>query len=439
MKNYFILSLLFLFSPFIQAQQQRLNEGNTEYLGVKIFEKNSIKTNENFIIPQNVNMLPAPQKNIGAVIFTEPELMNNLKIEISNTIKNKIIQTQQIVPSADIVTLNNLGPQQNISRAFCKNSPDCSAAITKFGNTILANVETTSQQCKDMESTMASSVRLFESGNASWIGKQGGTSQGIINFFEKCTTSTLSSGINKLTGLIINLADKGTPGNGILINGTLRPILGMGVQIEKNRIYTARHVTYQRLADGSYRLLDIAKLAYLPYGTTAQVIPFTGESTGSKGEFDINDVANDQIQLQLANSFDPGVSFATIRKSTTGTLPAPANIIIPSFFIILAATKENNNGNSTLNPRNWSNYVVMDNRPSCKMITTNGKCILHSCNTIGGVSGSPIFLKEDGAGNTIPTVIAVHHGEASQKSAKQCSVDSGTFLNTGAIPNFNLN
>lgn len=438
MKNYFIPFLLFIFSPVIQAQQQRSKESHAEFLGIQIFEKDSIKTRENFIIPKNIDMVPGPRKNIDAVIFTEQKVMDDLKIEISDAINNKIVQTQQIVPSADIKNLHESGPQKNISRAFCQNLPDCTTAINAFGNTILANVEKTSQECKDMESTMVETVRSFESGNTSWIGKQGGMSQSIVNFFDKCTTSTLASGINPLTGLIINLGDKGSPGNGIVINGILRPILGMGVQIEKNRIYTARHVTYQRQADDSYRLLDITKLAYLPYGSTAQVIPLTGESTGSNGEFDINDIANDQIQLQLASSFDPGVKFATIRKSTTSTLPAPSNIIIPSFFIILAAAKENNNGNSTLTSRNWSNYVAMDNRPSCKMITTNGKCILHSCNTIGGVSGSPIFLKEDGADNTLPTVIAVHHGAASQNSAKQCSADLGAFLNTGAIPNFNL-
>lgn len=366
--------------------------------------------------------------------------MENLKNGINASLPKKNEQVQQIVQSVEIVKLSLSGPQQNVAHAFCKKSLSCAAAITTFGNTILEDVKTTSSECRELENTIAATVKSFEDNEADWIGKPGGTSQSIADFFRKCTDSTATPGINKLTGLVIDLAGKGTPYNGIVINGVVRPILGMAVQIEKDRIYTARHVTQQALSDKSYRSLDIARLAYLPYGTTAQVIPLTGESSGSNGgDFDVDDVANDQIQLKLANSFDPGVKFAAIRKNTGSTLAAPSNIVIPSFFMVLAIAKENVAGKVTLTPSNWSNYVASDNRSSCKMITINDKCILHSCSTIGGVSGSPVFLKGDSASNILPTVIAVHRGMAIRNPENQCGVDSGGYLNTGAIPNFNLN
>lgn len=405
-----------------------------------------------------IDNVVSDRKNLSNEIFLNRisenlrnnEEINFLKAPSLPTIKNnafdidkKFIQIQQIIPSSTIIRIENRVIQENISNTFCGNDKDpkkCIASFEKSGESVGVWIKSIPPDCIKYEAAVSDVMLIIKNIGILWISKDKDVSNNIIEYFKNCSTNIIPTRMSKLTGLIINNKDETVQGDGIIIAGKLRPILGMAVQIQNNKIYTAKHVIYKQTGDNIYEQRNLTDLAYIPFGTLSPPIPLNKDINGDNSrKFDIDDIENDQIQLTLTESYNPGVKFATIKKNDALTLAAPANIMIPGFMIILAQAKSNINAGMYPTLNNWTNYVVRDNRASCKMIALNDKCMLHSCTTIGGVSGSPIFLDDEGDDNQAPVIIAVHHGEAISRRGNKCDVDSGKYLNTGAIPNFNLN
>lgn len=439
MKNNLVIAIILLTTSF-HAHPQR-----QEYRETKTTLENIKKINDEIKLKIG-NEYSETRKEIKIENSLFENRMTRKEEKSPLEFLNKLTQTQQVIPTSIIEDLKDISIQENISKEFCKKSiyeKKCFSGFSKTGNSAENWAKSVSMDCQKYEPGIKKVMDLITDktkNNLNWISADSDASYTIIEYFKNCSTSTIPLRMNKITGLIIDYKNETARGDGIVIDGKTRPILGMAAQIQEKKIYTAKHVIYMQTDENIYKKRDISTLAYMPFGSLALPIPLTAESSeGDLAEFDMNDIAGDQIQLSLAKTYDPGVKFAIIKKNDGASFSAPANIMIPSFMIILSQAKSHIDSKMKTKLENWTNYVVRDNRQTCKMIAANDVCILHSCTTIGGVSGSPIFLDDEGSDDQAPIILAVHHGEAASTHDRQCNAASGKYLNTGAIPNFNLN
>jgi hypothetical protein len=244
--------------------------------------------------------------------------------------------------------------------------------------------------------------------------------------------------MRRLIGIFIDLDHpSGVAESGITVDGMTYAPIGMAVQISPSRIYTARHVLYMGMVGREFiGARSIGRLRFIPFASPLTPLRVRSESHPASLSGILADVPYDQAVLDLSTPFVPDkVQWPVVRRAEIVPGAPPTLIYVAGFHMTLARAEATNpNKPSVLAGGKWTQYIRRDVSSTCARVTqTNDGCMLHSCDTIGGLSGAPIFAR-DASPNNPPQVIGLHRGSAFNTAAICSAGAKGMPLNVAALP-----
>lgn len=382
------------------------------------------KKSENLINYQSDNNLNELKKTIASIYLSLEKLEPFLLINP---------QKQKDIPAR----------QSNISRDFCRDDKECTARLSSYSKS-LAQRDQTVQSCENLQEALLNSEyrdQLNHGGikfptpieekqlSLSDLNVLREYKSNLRQYYKTCTTDVPLK-MARVMGIVV---DKSRPFDvGVYINGEHYMPIGMAVQISKDKIYTAKHLLFP---NEEQTMRDIKKLVFIPMANPTKVIPLTLPIAGIEEQTG-EDIADDQVVLTLSKPYSPNGPFARVSK-TYFPQESP-QLIIAGFQLPLAQIASDERGKTkSLNLDTWKNYIRLDAAKSCRLVTQNSAgCMLYSCNTIGGVSGAPIFVNDESENDTKPpTVIGIHHGSGLSNQDSKCNAgEYARHLNAGAVP-----
>lgn len=348
---------------------------------------------------------------------------------------------ERVVQDLVIARLAGQIQQRNVTGDFCKTPLDsnCSKGVAMFGATAEARITAKSPQCKKMQAAV-SKIPTFNDGLADSIALD--QLQTAADYYAACTTAMLPEKMRNVLGIIVDTdASLLEPATGIPIRNRRYAAIGMAVQLSANRIYTARHVLFSGERDGRRftQPRAVKSLMYIPLAAPRNPISLLFEVGAPQDKIDNAEVPNDQAVLELATAFiPPRTKWPIVRRMAVLQGKAPTPLYIAGFHPGLArAAAAGKTKAELLTLSNWPNYIRRDSNVTCQRVTQNEEgCMLHSCDTLGGVSGAPIFVDSEAADDDRPVVIGLHSGEAFNAVDTVCSSGTqGIGLNLATLPN----
>lgn len=348
----------------------------------------------------------------------------------------------RVIKDLVIVQLTKRDPQKNVSANFCKDPQDvnCRNGVAIFGGAVGARILAKPPLCKQMQAAV-SEILDFNGGNADLIAPD--QLKIVTAYYTACTTPTLPEKMRNVLGIIIDTdANLHEPATGILIGKRRYAAIGMAVQLSATRIYTARHVLYSGEIVGRRRFSEprtVSKLLYIPLAMPGKTIKLISEVRPPQIEIDNADAPNDQAVLELAEKFVPlGAKWPIVRRMAIMPLGGPTPLYIAGFHPSLArADAAGKPKPELLTLSNWRNYIRRDNNSTCLRVTQNVEgCMLHTCDTVGGLSGAPVFVDPEAGDDGRPVVIGIHRGAAFNLADTVCSAGlPGSGINMATLPN----
>jgi hypothetical protein len=441
-----IVSVALLFSSPVLSQRMAENaKSSSEQLLQKIgpdrltrIQSNSeiiTKQSELEWLSQGFNLPRAPSLPID----------DSSPIVFYGRLKPKGTETVDRVVKVDVTeNLTNKTAQERISTEFClaEQGKDCKEGLGKFSAALTASPRRRSDAC------IAAQKKVYE-----LSGFNEGVSNGIsidklkevADYHSACTTEKIPQHMRSLLGIIIDTSEplnKNDTGIYLPNLGKFAPI-GMAVQVSPNRIYTARHVLFHDV-DNTFRdKRNLGKLLFLPITAPDKLIPLSQEIRPASISGEPTSPFSDQAVVEMAAAYTPAsVKWPVVTRSEINASDEATPLFIAGFQMALAraATIGMMPEQTNIQVSDWPKYVRRDDADSCRRVTQNATgCMLHACDTVGGLSGSPIFAQLAGAVADQATVIGVHRGGAFNKSSMLCSAGvDGRDLNIGVVPNIAL-
>jgi hypothetical protein len=352
---------------------------------------------------------------------------------------NKTIQ--KVVLPDELEKIKGKDAQDNISNKFCPestNESQCLSGLRSFGATVAASISAKTDDCKALQKDV-SALYGFDIGNADLVpADKLGT---VVAYYQACTTPELPEGMRKLIGIIVDLSrPSGKTQSGIAVAGKTYAPIGMAVQISANRIYTARHVLFYLKVENRRFVgaRDISQLRYIPLDSPMTLLRLSRETHPTSLDDKLADVPLDQAVISLVDPYAPtNVQWPVVERLdiVLGAKPTPLYVAGFQMTLARASTRGPQNGRVIVPPGKWTEFIRRDATATCTRITqTSDGCMLHGCDTIGGLSGTPIFAKVDGTPNDRPMVIGVHNGSAFNVPSACPAGTMGLPLNIAALP-----
>jgi hypothetical protein len=381
-------------------------------------------------------------RNRLRIFDTEPQVepAYRLPLELSSAPGkpwDKHKQQQQIVPDQVHQNLANPEAQNEVASDFCgaQKPQPCSKAITSAGAGAVASVQKRPTACRQAQAAIAG-IDDFNKGNADTL--QASQLQKIALYYQLCTTENVPPSMLQVLGIIVDTnASGGEPATGVMIGGKRYAPIGMAVQIAPDRIYTARHVLFSS-GDKSQDLKGprtLSALFYLPFAAPAKALKIEREIRPAGIAENSSGVVNDQAVLELVTSFSPdNVLWPLVRRMELPASGVPTRLYIAGFHAALARSKA---PDALHLPGSWTHFIRRDGMPTCSRITQNDDgCMLHGCDTVGGLSGAPVFADGVSTDGGRPVVIGVHRGSAFSLGNAICSAGTqGKKFNMAIVPN----
>lgn len=351
---------------------------------------------------------------------------------------------QQVVKTEDLDKIHMKEIQLNISSSFCNQGQDmpCVAAVTTYGKSITAVVAAKPSKCKTLQNKVAA-ITGFNEGNPDMVPRADLAT--VADYYEQCTTPDLPPNMFKVIGILIDLEHAvGSGESGVVVDGKAYPPIGMALQVTPTRIYTARHVLYRHTGEREFEdPRNIAQLRFIPFSSPQTALRLSRELHPVSALSDqLADVPYDQAVIDLSTAYTPaGVQWPIVQRKEIVADAAPTKLYIAGLQMTLARAKAGNtSGQAVLASGAWTSYIRRDISSTCTRITqTDGRgCMLHGCDTIGGLSGTPIFVNADDAPDSTPVVIGLHRGAAFNNNNVCSAGEFGSPLNVAALPNLTL-
>lgn len=344
--------------------------------------------------------------------------------------------TEQVVSLDKIRNLSDQARRDGLVKAFCDSEDQaCKDAIKTFGTKANGYATAISPGCQDAKNALAHNDGMTR-GDADII--LGNDLPIVRAYYEQCTSRALPLEMQKLIGVLVDLsAPVGSEHSGIAINSKVYLPIGIAVQLAPDRIYTARHVIFRwESDDGALQSKrDLSSLIFIPMNAPQRFIHLTNEIGRPEDSRDDGLVAYDQVMLKLQQSFDVGARWPVVRDERSVAGDDPPGLIVAGFHTPFArALAAPTPKPVAINLPDWPQFVRFDSAPSCRIVTkSQDGCMIHACDTIGGVSGTPIFLSKLEGGR--PVVVGVHHGTAFNTPDRACAAgNNGVAFNMAAIP-----
>lgn len=386
-----------------------------------------IKLGDELILQRNLDRyqlinVQNPQVSINGIDFSRNKSLN------------------RVLNSEDLKQLSKTNVRLTVEKQFCQDPADsaCRSALVVFGASVQTLVAAKDPNCKNLQSTV-SELPLIRDGDLSQA-----TSAELLtvsNYYAECTSTEIPAHMLKLLGVLIDTTSSlklGEPG--VLLNGKKWPAIGMAVQLSSTQIFTARHVIFNGNApDGNYSgRRKLENLMFVPVSSPGKGIPLAQGSTQSDAIDDSGAIPRDQVRLLLSTAFDPGQRWPIVRNFPMAAGSTPLPLVVAGFQLALVAA------DMKLKPgpaaaANWTQYIRKDASNTCSRVTQNvAGCLLHSCDSIGGLSGTPIFATGTGVDADRAIIIGVHHGVAPNQGSNICNAGgSGDSINIAVVPNKN--
>ncbi|WP_426322169.1 trypsin-like serine peptidase [Pseudoduganella sp. R-43] len=345
-------------------------------------------------------------------------------------------EIMQVVSPDGIIKLNEQQPRDGLISAFCDQADQtCKDAIKAYGTRAKEYASAISQECKEAKVALAKNDAMTN-GDADSIDTNDLAL--VRTYYEKCTSHVFPSEMRQRIGVIVDLGESlGDGHSGIVINSKTYLPIGMAVQLAPDRIYTARHVIFRWASDDGalQSKRQISSLVFIPMNAPQRVISLMSELGSAEDNRDDGLVAFDQVMLKLQQPYNPGGLWPIVRDERSKVSSEPPEVILAGFHAPFArALAAPSSKPAAIKLADWPQYVRFDSSLSCRIVTKSvDGCMIHACDTIGGVSGSPIFLARLESGR--PVVVGVHHGTAFNTQHRACAAgNTGVVFNMGAIP-----
>jgi hypothetical protein len=358
----------------------------------------------------------------------------------------KRITTLDRVVKTDVTdNLTNKTAQERITKEFCieQNGKDCEKGLGIYVLSLASNPPPRSEAC------IAAQQRIYDlSGFNEGDGNHISTDKlkDVMAYHSACTTADIPQHMRKLLGIIIDTTEPlGKKDTGIYLPdiGKFAPV-GMAVQVAPNRIYTARHVLYHPIGENKFGgKRDLEKLLFLPITAPGKLIFLSKEIRPASMSQEFTEPFDDQAIVEMSAMYAPTlVKWPIVAKSEINVNTEATPLFIAGFQMALARAEiiGVKPEQTSIPIVDWPKYVRRDSAGSCRRVTQNNSgCMLHACDTVGGLSGSPIFAQLSGTAGDQASVIGVHRGGAFNASMMLCSAGvDGRDLNIGVVPNIAL-
>lgn len=220
----------------------------------------------------------------------------------------------------------------------------------------------------------------------------------------------------------------------------LEQIVCMGVLLPDGRVATAKHCFFSRKEVEDFRSARdpsdrtefltvnfnqvISDFRLLLPGVSSNALPFRVDdvqpATGGLN-YHPNDPRSDLIILRVSGISIPNYGVINLPKQF-------APMIVAGFYPGSDLTSLRESVGTSDLPEELARQIVIDNTPGCFIVEIRNDCILHTCQTFGGFSGTPMFQND---GKKYP-VSGLHLGSLG-KSSNLCGYQrSATVPNRGA-------
>lgn len=338
-----------------------------------------------------------------------------------------------VVDSSEVKKLTTSTGVDILKVKFCETKTQdvispCEKGAQEFGQNYLAHLVPDFDACRKQQKEIADKLDSLSEG----LGDKPDQDQiSLVSaYYAACTTANIPARMAMLLGVFIDISVEVPSGTGVVVGGRTYQPVGMGVQISDTKVYTARHVlVHEERSDKKMR--KMADLIYVPFISPTIQLRFAGEpDTTSEDEFDPNNIGADQAVLNFSTPFPLKTPYPKITAAFDGTSATP--LIVAGLALPLAQVERK----IGLNAASWPNYLRRDASPTCMRVTQNAKgCLMHTCDTAGGLSGSPLFIDDTANPAAAPTIIGIHHGGASADQRQSCNATGATMTNIAAVPN----
>lgn len=180
-----------------------------------------------------------------------------------------------------------------------------------------------------------------------------------------------------------------------------------------SKLLTSRHCIGNRIYNGKYILdEDLSNYRFSHLSEPSEEGYALGHLDGFEPEWNLSDLQGDWVVLNMIGFSETAASNDLISLGSVSiAIDEGKRIVIPSVFRSLL----------DLSPDNydaWSEAIVPDVSPTCRVTYNNKKFLYHGCQTVGGVSGAPILVSDGNAGLRI---VGLHSGGTNRSLVAQDS------------------